>query len=404
MYHSTRARGILAELKIGELDARAKAANNLLLNPYSSGAARPGAAKGSGPYGLGAYDPKKPLSRLSGASAAPTRPAIDEVAWRRYDLLSVTKLNHDTSIFRFNVPHKARLNVGMGRHLSIGLTLKGKMTKREYTPITDEAGYFELMIKKYDEGPMSSHLHGLKVGDGAMMRGLYGNLKVQPDSWHHLFMFAAGTGIAPMMTFIRYWAMVERKEAKDKESATENDSNSATEAPSKPSKRIPKITKSIHLIYANKTPEDVLLKEELEKCVALGSLGSFTIDYIISRPETPENGNTEIMQVEKSEEEPKNDAEEEKEEQEEEEPTKEEVPSCSTEQGPISNNVGRLSSSIMSQVFDRTKSAWKDESVSSGPVEKETFALVCGPDGFAATVKSLLETDWNFPSTSFHIF
>lgn len=395
MYHSTRARGILAGLKIGELDAKAKAANNLLLNPYSSGAARPGAAKGTGPYGLGAYDPKKPLSRLNGPSTPPTRPAIDEVAWRRYDLLSVTKLNHDTSLFRFSVPHKARLNVGMARHLSIGLTLKGKMTKREYTPITDEAGYFELMIKLYDEGPMSQHIHSLKVGDGAMMRGLYGKLQVKPDKWNHLFMFAAGTGIAPMMPFIRYWSMVAQKEAKEADSNL-SPAPQTSDATSKSSKTLPKIARRVHLIYANKTTEDILLKAEIDKCVELG-LGSFTVDYIVSRPPATEKDtkdtessdgqlgtNIESRVGPRAADSISNDS--------------------ISDISPTHHHTGRLSPLIMESVFGRSKSAWQNETLASGPITTETFALVCGPDGFADTVKSLLETEWHFPDTSYHVF
>lgn len=376
MYHSARARGILEELKIGELDEKSKNSAGSLLTPFSAGAARPGMAKGSGPYGLGAYDPKKPLLRLAPMQQTPQRPPIDEMAWRRYELLSIVKVNHDTSIFRFQIPHKARLNSGMGKHLSLGLTINGKMTKRDYTPISDEPGYFELMIKKYENGPISSHIHGMKIGDGANMRGVYGTLQVKPDKWSHLFMFSAGTGIAPMIPFIRYFASTARKEAEMKSSA-----DSST-----PSVQIPKVAKQIHLLFANKTEDDILLRMELEKCVQIGN-GTFTIDYLLSRTkehekssESPENqtyrNGADMMQVDG------------------EIKTTASVPSIAT-------HYGRISDQHMKIMHSRAPEAFR--SSNDGPIES-AFALVCGPDGFVDTVKGMLQDQWHYAEHHYHPF
>ena len=359
MYHSARARGILEELKIGQLDEKSKNAGGSLLNPYASGAARPGVAKGSGPYGLGAYNPKQPLARVGSGLSTPQRPAIDELAWRRFDLLSIVSITHDTSLFRFQIPHKARLNTGLGKHLSVGVTINGKMTKRDYTPITDEAGFFELLVKKYEGGPISSYLHSLKLGDGALMRGLYGTLQVKPNVWSHLFMFAAGTGIAPMMPFIRYFAVVMAKEAEAKNKANTNDPSSSTP-------QIPKLASHFHLIYANKTEDDILLRKELEKC-ALTSNGAFTIDFILSRASTPTNApdasdTTETSSI-------ANDL-----------PIIQEPTQLDAQLGmqidaehilhlasPIELHYGRLSEPVLDSVFKRAKGAFKLEMFEEGP-------------------------------------
>jgi ferredoxin-NADP reductase len=385
MYHSSRARGILEGLKIGELDEKSKNSAGSLLNPYAAGALRPGTAKGSGPYGLGAYNPKQPTSRLGGPMTTPQRPAIDEMAWRRYELLAVTKINHDTSLFRFQIPHKSRLNVGMGKHLALGVTLNGKMIKREYTPITDESGYFEILVKKYDGGPVSNHIHGLKIGDGALMRGLYGLLQVKPNHWSHLYMFAAGTGIAPMMPFIRYFATIASKEATE----TQNTSQASQ------SQRLPKIAQHMHLVFANKTIEDILLKFELDKYVAIGNR-AFTIDYLLSRESgattvSPYNGNTEsiaptvdTMSVDEKLEE-------------------------TVEPSPIvspalqSTPSGRISASLMESLFSRSKFAFKESTIDQGPLES-TFALICGPDGFVDAVKVLLTSTFHFSESNYHAF
>jgi len=45
------------------------------------------------------------------------------------------------------------------------------VVKRSYTPVTDERGYFEIMVKVYPDGVFSQYLHGLKIGDKVKMRG-----------------------------------------------------------------------------------------------------------------------------------------------------------------------------------------------------------------------------------------
>ena len=389
MYHSTRARGILETLKIGELDEKSKSSGGALLNPYASGASRPGMAKGSGPYGLGAYDPKKPLSRLGGpGSSAPaqTRPAIDEVAWRRYEVLSVVKLTHDTSLFRFQVPNKARLNVGLGKHLSIGVTLNGKMLKRDYTPISDEPGYFEILVKKYTDGPVSSYIHGLKVGDGALMRGLYGTLQVKPDHWNHLFMFAAGTGIAPMMPFIRYFAMAAAKESQNAASAS-------------PPKAIPKIAQHLHLVFSNKTEEDTLLQLELERCVELGK-GTFTIHYVYSQSTPSSCSSAHESQMESSSNVNNHSSESTNTLAEASESS-----SSSSASTPslISTHYGRISSNIFKLISKGAEDAFQSNMTENGPLEN-SFALVCGPDGYVDSVKALLQSDWHFKESNFYAF
>lgn len=354
MYHSSRARGILETLKIGELNEKAKNLNGLRLGPYAAGALKPGTAKGSGPYGLGAYDPKSPLSRIPGPPNLPQRPPIDQVAWRRYELLSVTKVNHDTSIFRFQIPNKARLNMGLGKHLSLGLTVDNKMIKRDYTPITDEPGYFELLVKKYPEGPVSSHLHNIKVGDGVFLRGLFGTLEPKPNFWKKLFIFAAGTGIAPMLPFIRYFVTVHKKEVQD---AAKSADTTATKADAgKRASSLPKIASSIHVIFSNKTNQDILLKEELDKAAETCN-GLLSIDYFLSQEEVVAPGFT----------------------------------------------YGRINDECVNNLKERFVDAFvvKEESVNPDPA---TFALICGPDNFASSVKQLLVHSWGCPETALHVF
>lgn len=49
----------------------------------------------------------------------------------------------------------------------------GKPIIRPYTPISpsDKEGDFTFLIKRYEEGKMSQHIHGLKPGDSLSIKG-----------------------------------------------------------------------------------------------------------------------------------------------------------------------------------------------------------------------------------------
>jgi cytochrome-b5 reductase len=50
---------------------------------------------------------------------------------------------------------------------------EGKPVIRPYTPTTspDTTGHLDLLIKKYPNGAMTSHIHGLKPGDKLAIKG-----------------------------------------------------------------------------------------------------------------------------------------------------------------------------------------------------------------------------------------
>jgi cytochrome-b5 reductase len=49
----------------------------------------------------------------------------------------------------------------------------GKPVMRPYTPVTtpEDVGHIDFLIKKYSNGPMSSHIHTLKPGDKLGIKG-----------------------------------------------------------------------------------------------------------------------------------------------------------------------------------------------------------------------------------------
>jgi cytochrome-b5 reductase len=112
-----------------------------------------------------------------------------------------------------------------------------KPTIRPYTPTSDpdEKGSVELLVKRYEGGPMSTHLHSLKPGDTLSMKGPIPKYAWTPNKHTHITCVAGGTGITPMYQLIR--AIFKNPEDKTK----------------------------VSLVFGNVAEQDILLKEEFER-------------------------------------------------------------------------------------------------------------------------------------------
>ena len=191
--------------------------------------------------------------------------ALDKKEFREFELVEKENLSHDVRRFRFALQHKNQLlGLPIGQHISLCFVDSGKReVVRSYTPVSsdDERGYVDFVVKVYRPlqpnfptgGQMSQHLDDMKLGDKILMRGPRGELDYQGQGnlritsgfgknkttelitgINKLGMIAGGTGITPMLQVIR--AVLKNPEDKTK----------------------------IWLIFANKTEEDILLREELE--------------------------------------------------------------------------------------------------------------------------------------------
>lgn len=101
--------------------------------------------------------------------------------FKPFTLSSIEELNHNTSKFRFKLNSNEQLGIRCWR---IGLPTAScvvtkakvgndeKPTIRPYTPVEPQnGGYFDLIVKNYPNGKMSSHIHSLKVGDTLEIKG-----------------------------------------------------------------------------------------------------------------------------------------------------------------------------------------------------------------------------------------
>lgn len=187
----------------------------------------------------------------------------------KYPLKLVDKviISHDTRRFRFILPSKDHiLGLPVGQHIFLTAKVDGNLVIRPYTPVSsdDDKGFMDLLIKVYfknvhpkfpDGGKMTQYLERLSIGDYIDVRGPNGLLtynglgkfSIKPDKksnprnsvYKKFCMVAGGSGITPMLQVIK--------------DVLKNPSD----------------TTRLHLIFANQTEEDILLREELDELAAL---------------------------------------------------------------------------------------------------------------------------------------
>lgn len=161
----------------------------------------------------------------------------------------------DTITLRIKLDKPMSFKCGQFVMLGLNLDKKGatKLVKRAYSiasPPT-KPDTIDITIKIYDKGELSPHLNRLKAGDIVDVLGPYGAFVFEENVPHDVVLIAAGAGITPLMSIIRY--------VKDKG-----------------------LSKKIKMLYSSKTPTDIIYYDEI---VGLGkTLHGFSCDFTITRP------------------------------------------------------------------------------------------------------------------------
>ncbi|KAJ8249769.1 hypothetical protein COCON_G00229850 [Conger conger] len=186
----------------------------------------------------------------------------------KYALRLIDKeiISHDTRKFKFALPTPEHiLGLPTGQHIYLSAKVDGQLVVRPYTPVSsdDDKGFVDLVVKIYyknvhpkfpDGGKMTQYLESLRIGDTIDFRGpsglcVYkgkGKFAIKPDkksepgmkTAKHVGMIAGGTGITPMLQIIT----AVMKDPEDKTVC--------------------------HLLFANQTDKDILLRPELEEILA----------------------------------------------------------------------------------------------------------------------------------------
>jgi cytochrome-b5 reductase len=99
----------------------------------------------------------------------------------------------------------------------------------------DTKGYMELIVKKYPNGPMSTHMHDMVPGQRLDFKGPLPKYPWSENKHEHIALVAGGTGVTPMYQLCR--AIFKNPNDKTK----------------------------VTLVFGNVTEDDILLKKEFQE-------------------------------------------------------------------------------------------------------------------------------------------
>jgi nitrate reductase (NAD(P)H) len=262
--HSDKARGLLEMYRVGELVVTGSD-----YSPPSSSADLTAIVVEQ----QAAPAPPLPVSTIALANPR------EKVKCRLVDKKS---LSYNVRLFRFSLPSPdQKLGLPVGKHVYVCASIGGKLCMRAYTPTSpvDEVGHIELLIKIYykDEDPkhpngglMSQYLDSLPLGAVIDIKGPIGHIEYagrgafvvngERRRARRLAMVAGGTGITPVYQVIQ---AVLRDQPDD-----------GTE---------------MHLVYGNRTKDDMLLREEIDRWAAAHP-DRLKVWYVVSKVARPEDG------------------------------------------------------------------------------------------------------------------
>ncbi|KAJ2860410.1 hypothetical protein FB639_005636, partial [Coemansia asiatica] len=195
-------------------------------------------------------------SPLTGASNGPVTKALDPKKFVAFKLMESTPINHDTAHFRFALEP----NQELGLDITSCFVVKAKIgddekpTIRPYTPVSpqDARGYFDLVIKRYPNGKMSSHIHSLVPGDVLEIKGPIPKYPYKAGALKEVGMIAGGSGITPMLQLIQH--VLED----------------------------PKDNTKLTLVFANRSEDDIILRSKLDT-FAKEHPDQFKVHYVVDK-------------------------------------------------------------------------------------------------------------------------
>ncbi|KAJ0278087.1 hypothetical protein COL940_007465 [Colletotrichum noveboracense] len=185
----------------------------------------------AGGIGLGIFS-KMMIGNAAAESGAPPKVFGAGPAFVSLPLESSEQVNHNTKRLRFKLPQRDAVS---------GLSL------------TYDAGYLELMVKKYPDGKQSTHLHSLAPGQKLLFAAALKGHQWKPNSYPHVTLIAGGAGITPIYQLAQGIL------------------------------RNPQDRTAITLVFGVNSDQDVLLKKEFEE-FEREFPGRFRAVYTVSNP------------------------------------------------------------------------------------------------------------------------
>jgi len=176
-------------------------------------------------------------------------------SWTPLELDDQTLISKNTAIYRFRLKtHIETIPIPAGHHIAVRVPINGENVVRYYNPISSkiEAGYLDLLVKSYPNGVVSKYFAALQTGMTVDFKGPMGKFNNVPNSYKTLSIVAGGTGITPVLQILNEVITV------------------------------PEDFTKVHLIYANDTEKDILLKEELDEMAE--KYPNFEVHYVVRHP------------------------------------------------------------------------------------------------------------------------
>lgn len=191
--------------------------------------------------------------------------------WIDLKLSKSWETTHNTKHFVFELANKDDVSglINASCLLTKFITPKGNNVIRPYTPISDvdDKGTLEFVIKKYDGGKMSTHMHDLKPSDTLSFKGPVVKWKWEPNQYKSIALIGGGTGITPLYQLM----------------------NEITKNPEDKTK--------VNLFYGNLTENDILIKKELDT-IAESYKDQVKVVYFLDKAPEGWNGETGYMSKE----------------------------------------------------------------------------------------------------------
>lgn len=198
-------------------------------------------------------------------------------------LLRKIKVSGDTNRYTFQLPPPSKkLGLETGQHVQVGFHFRDRLVFRPYTPVwpifpSQDNGTFDLVVKTYYPDPgqpggtMSNILDCLQKGEVVEVKGPSGNMQYKGNgellvdnrkySFDRITLVLGGSGITPGYQLVA--RIVESEEDRTQ----------------------------IRVIDANKTEDDILMREELDRFARENS-DQFTIVHVLSCPAENWKGET----------------------------------------------------------------------------------------------------------------
>ncbi|XP_051813217.1 cytochrome b5 reductase 4 isoform X5 [Acanthochromis polyacanthus] len=178
-------------------------------------------------------------------------------------LVAKTEVNHNTFVFRLQLPCGTVMNVPVGKHVYLKALIQDTEVVRPYTPVDQnlrgpaqhslQESDLNFMIKVYPDGVFTPHLNTLHIGDHIAVSGPEGTFSLRPlRNTTDLYLLAAGTGFTPMVRLIHL-------------ALQDMDGIRKTK-----------------LLFFNRREEDILWRSELDELDANNE--RFQVEYILSEP------------------------------------------------------------------------------------------------------------------------